>query len=118
VAFPYEAERLETGDESTGGPSASEADLEGGTADGSSADGESDDDAGPLDPLRDAVSAAMDGPTANAVLYVLPAWMSHVHLAALLVTVLTVLVWAGAEACWSAWSVSVEAPSVTVDRDD
>jgi hypothetical protein len=118
VAFPYEAERLETGDESTGGPSASEANLEGGTADGSGSDGEPDGDAGPLDPLRDAVSAAMDGPTANAVLYVLPAWMSRVHLAALLVAVLTALVWAGAEAYWSAWAVSVEAPSVAVDRDD
>lgn len=115
VAFPYESERLETGDESTGGPSASEANLESSTDAG--ANGEAD-DGGPLDPIRNAVSAAMDVPAANAVLYVLPAWMSRLHLAALLVAVLTTLCWVAVEAYWSAWSVSVERPWVSFERRD
>nr|WP_255194917.1 arylsulfotransferase family protein [Halorarius litoreus] len=115
VAFPYEAERLETGDESTGGPSARQADLAGHDASGSgdgaqTDDGTQADDDGPLDPLRSAVAGAMQGPTVNAVMYVMPVWMTRVDLAALLVLVGTVVVWAGTEAYWSPWQATVRRP--------
>ncbi|WP_255151085.1 aryl-sulfate sulfotransferase [Halorarius halobius] len=104
VAFPYEAERLGTGDESTGGPSARAANLTGGLASDGGSAAESPD--GPLDRL----AGLTRGPTVNAVLYVLPAWMDRLHLAALLVLAATLVVWAGAEAYRSPWTATVRWP--------
>ncbi len=113
VAFPYEAERLETGDESTGGPSAQRADLgeqTNASAGGASEPGSGGSDGGPLEPARNAIAGLFDGPTANAVMYVLPAWMSRIHLAALVTIVVTLVVWSAAEAYWSAWTVDLHRP--------
>ena len=117
VAFPYEAERLETGDESTGGPSAREANLAGSTG-GSSGDStqEQDDSGGAFGAVRGAVASVMDGPTVNAVMYVLPVWMTRFDLAMLVLLVVTLLAWAVAEVYWSPWRVDVHQP-LSFDRE-
>jgi PAS domain-containing protein len=117
VAFPYEAERLETGDESTGGPSAREANLAGATGgSGDDSTQQRTDDGGTFAAVRGAVGSAMDGPTANAVMYVLPVWMTRFDLAMLVLLVVTLLAWAVAEVYWSPWQVSVHQP-LSFDRE-
>ncbi|WP_115864034.1 arylsulfotransferase family protein [Halorussus litoreus] len=137
VAFPYESERLGTGDESTGGPSAASADLQsqsgGATGDGSaSGDGgeaggpgeaEARDSAdsedglavesgvtGALERAWQVVESLLPGRTANALMYVTPVWMAGPELLALGVLVLTLLLWLAAEAYWSSWTASVRSP--------
>jgi hypothetical protein len=113
VAFPYEAERLETGDESSGGPSARQAGLGDRTADseggGDAGDGATD-SAGLLEPLRRAITGLLDGPMANAVMYILPAWMGRIHLAALVVLVAMLPVWGLAELYWAGYRADLRRP--------
>jgi hypothetical protein len=102
VAFPYEAERLGTGDESTGGPARR------GTA---TTDGESG--GGPGGDQNDPVNSGLggsSGPLMNAVAYVLPLWMGTVELLALVGFCLGSLTWVVAEWRWSSLDVTVQKP--------
>ncbi|WP_132057962.1 arylsulfotransferase family protein [Halorussus amylolyticus] len=120
IAFPYEAERLDTGDESEGGPAASEADLEsnrggGGDGEADAATREPTADSGVLDRTWLVVKGLLPGRIANSVMYVTPIWMGGGELVALAALALVVLVWVGAEAYWSSWSASVRWP-VSISR--
>jgi hypothetical protein len=109
VAFPYEAERLGTGDESTGGPPTGEAGLAGRVGDEGAdestdaAESESDD--------------SLAGPLANSVFYVLPAWMGLPATIATVLAVPVTLGWLLAEWRWSRYRLSVRSP-VSLGRDD
>ncbi|WP_122088168.1 arylsulfotransferase family protein [Halalkalicoccus subterraneus] len=104
--MPYEAERLETGDESTGGESAQQLGYESRTAD-ESADESSGDGFSPLDPLIglfDRIGAVIESllphRITNGILFVSPVWMGTAHFAAIGVGLLTLLVWIGSELGW------------------
>ena len=127
VAFPYEAERLGTGDESAGGPARSGTDAnetdgtpsrtDGGpngtaTADSGAGGGESGD--GAAGDRLDLESLGSDLP-ANAVRYVLPVWMGVPELLGLALASLSALAWLAAEWRWSSISVGVRSP-VSLER--
>jgi hypothetical protein len=97
VAFPYEAERLGTGDESTGGPASGRAGLSGTAATTT----------GGTETARGGLDA---GPIANAVSYVLPTWMGFTELAALVGFCLVAVAWAVAELRWSSLTATVRSP--------
>ena len=92
VSFPYEAERLGTGDESAGGPSAASLSQTS--------------ESGELRSVEEggfwvAVKQVLPGKYLNAVMYVLPPWMALPELFALAALVLAGLAWVGAEARWA-----------------
>jgi hypothetical protein len=101
VAFPYEAERLGTGDESAGGSPVGGESRADGAAETGDERGERDAGSG---------SFSLVGPEVNAVLYVLPVWMGIPQLLALVVAVLTLLVWGVAEYRWSNYRMAVHRP--------
>ena len=84
VSFPYEAERLGTGDESAGGPSAGR-DLRAEEWSG----------------FWIAVKGVLPGKYLNAVMYVLPTWMGLPELFALVALVGAGTLWAGMEVRWA-----------------
>jgi hypothetical protein len=96
---PYEAERLGTGDESEGGPSAEKADLRSRETD-ETADSEDSTSAAGFTPRK----------VINSVTFVLPIWMGLAEAAAALILVLTALAWAGIEYRNSSVSVSLRWP--------
>jgi hypothetical protein len=85
VAFPYEAERLGTGDESSGGPSAAHPEM---GADGSSGSTFSE------------VKRNVGGKYLNGAMYVAPVWMGPLELLALVVGALALLVLVVTELAW------------------
>ena len=91
VSFPYEAERLGTGDESAGGPSAGSL-----TANGSDGELRSVEETG----FWVSVKQSLPGKYLNAIVYVLPAWMGLPELFALATLVVAGALWAGVEAWW------------------
>jgi hypothetical protein len=120
VAFPYEAERLGTGDESTGGPSAASADLRSRTGGGGSAEntgGIAAESETPdlLNRAWNVVEDLLPGRTANGLMYVTPVWMGGPEVLALGAIVLTLLVWLLAEFYWSSWTASFNTP-VSISR--
>ncbi|PSP56072.1 arylsulfotransferase (asst) [Halobacteriales archaeon QS_1_67_19] len=120
IAFPYESERLGTGDESTDGPSAAEAGLEsrrgGGPAEDTAvAATDRTHLAAAFGGAWSVVQDLLPGRMGNAVMYVSPIWMSGPELMALATLVVVLLVWLLAEAYWSGWSASVRNP-VSITR--
>jgi len=95
VGMPYDAERLGTGDESTGGPALSTG--------GRVAAG------GPVERGLLAVKDALPSRVVNGALFSASAvgatWFGFVDLLVLVVLVLTLLAWGGAEYYWASWSV-------------
>nr|WP_240147512.1 arylsulfotransferase family protein [Halorussus sp. JP-T4] len=90
----YEAERLGTGDESAGGPSAASADLR------SHAPATVD---GPTDRLEEAVRGAVPIGVQNGLLgYFFPWWMGFYDVLTVFALAGVLLVWAGLELWWSA----------------
>ncbi|MFC7044831.1 arylsulfotransferase (asst) [Halobacteriaceae archaeon GCM10025711] len=90
IGFPYEVERLGTGDESAGGPSATSADI-------ASSRG-----SGPLGALWVDVKGSLSGPVFSATQYILPEWMGFVEFGAVVLFALTALAWGATETWWVA----------------
>ncbi|KAB1189904.1 arylsulfotransferase (asst) [Haloferax sp. MBLA0076] len=99
VAFPYEAERLGTGDESEGGPPAHELGLENRTASGLTVGGDG----------RAQVSI-LPGPVVNALYYILPQWMGPAALIASSLAGVVALGWAALELRWFPYRVELNNP--------
>ncbi|MFC7130612.1 arylsulfotransferase family protein [Haloferax chudinovii] len=87
IAFPYEAERLGTGDESAGGPSATQASLDSRTGS-----------------LSDRVltfgKQLIPGKYLNGLMYITPVWMGFVEVFELMMLLGTGLLWGGVEVVW------------------
>ncbi|WP_435181524.1 arylsulfotransferase family protein [Halorussus sp. AFM4] len=87
VSFPYEAERLGTGDESTGGPSAASADLPSRTP--------------PIDEqVWIVLKNLIPGKYLNGLMYITPAWMGFPELFAAVLFGVVALVWLLTESVW------------------
>ncbi|MFC7229678.1 arylsulfotransferase family protein [Salinirubellus salinus] len=100
---PYEAERLETGDESAGGPSAVEAGLRSSTdldGAGSSADARS---TSLLEQAKIGLKGLVPTKVANGITSVAPVWMGVFDLLAVLVGVLAAVCWGAAESWWAGY---------------
>ena len=76
IAFPYEAERLGTGDESANGPSAAKANLQSHTP-------------GPVGTLLIAVKKLIPGKYLNGLMYITPVWMGFAEVLELVVLLLS-----------------------------
>lgn len=87
IAFPYEAERLETGDESTDGPSAESGEIA--SRRGSVIDG-----------FWIGVKNVLPGRYLNGLMYITPVWVGIVELVALALALLALVAWAGTEVWW------------------
>jgi hypothetical protein len=97
VPVAYEAERLNTGAESTSGPSATEAKLVSQTTD----DHHTSDDAGSAGDIKSAIKGLLPNKLLNAVAYITPVWMGLLDLAIAGVATLALLTWLGLELWWS-----------------
>ncbi|WP_458189843.1 arylsulfotransferase family protein [Haladaptatus sp. NG-WS-4] len=87
IAFPYEAERLESGDESTNGPSAKSATV----ASRSGSLG---------DQFWIAVKSLIPGKYLNGLMYITPVWMGVPEVFAIVLGGIVALIWAGFETRW------------------
>jgi hypothetical protein len=87
IAFPYEVERLGTGDESTGGESAQSAELA--TRTGTLSDR-----------FWITVKSFIPGKYLNGLMYITPVWFGIQELLGLAVGLVVALVWGGAEVRW------------------
>jgi hypothetical protein len=87
IAFPYEAERLGTGDESSGGPSAARADLDSRTG-------------GMSDRALILAKQFIPGKYLNGIMYITPIWMGFLEVLELVTLLATCLLWVGSEAFW------------------
>lgn len=94
----YDAERLGTGDESAGGPSAASLGLAPRRAGG-------DRSFGPRERVAIDFKHAVPGPVLNTALYVLPEWIGFRELVALAVGGTAALAWVLAELWWSRWTL-------------
>ncbi|RZV10687.1 arylsulfotransferase ASST [Natrinema hispanicum] len=102
-SLPYEAERLETGDESEGGQSTQALGLENRTAAETSSGGGGGGgelEFSPFEFLGDFVETILPHRIYNALLFVSPVWMGASEFAAIGVALLTGLSWAGLEIRW------------------
>nr|WP_240147649.1 arylsulfotransferase family protein [Halorussus sp. JP-T4] len=87
VSFPYESERLSTGDESTGGPSAASADLPARTP--------------PLDErVWIFLKNLIPGKYLNGLMYITPTWMGFPELFAAVLFGVVALLWLLTESVW------------------
>ncbi|WP_129116820.1 aryl-sulfate sulfotransferase [Halegenticoccus tardaugens] len=106
LTLPYEAERLGTGPESAGGPSADRADLP------STRANRGGDDLS----LGSIVYAVVPGEIVLAVGFVLPAWMGMADALTLAFALGVAALWLGLELYWSPWRVGLRRP-VSIRRD-
>ncbi|WP_433623014.1 arylsulfotransferase family protein [Halomicrococcus sp. NG-SE-24] len=122
--FPYDAERLGTGDESAGGPSAQRADLAGkASIDGEAKDAESKaktGDDGLASLPKKALTAVEDTippKLLNAALYVMPGWFHVLEVFALVGVLLVGLTWSLAEAYWRGYRLQLPVDRVASDEN-
>lgn len=99
VGTPYEAERLETGDESTTGESAQELEL---VSTGGYEPRLSDEPRTRAGPIEKAI-AFLRGPGVNGILYVAPEWMTIRELPTLGRLIGSILLWGALEMYWSSF---------------
>jgi len=107
VDTPYEVERLGTGDESTGGESARSLGLTSrdGTATGDATE-DRDSSSGIFDSIVDSLKTLFPGVVENALLFILPAWITPQIFLSSVVAVGLGVVWSVAELYWRGWRVS------------
>lgn len=111
VAFPYEAERLGTGDESTGGMAASTLELRS-RGDGVQTPSGTDSDEKPSFSLGilNLIKSVLPGPLVSAIQYLLPAWITPAQLllfttAGVMTGILGIL-----EYRWRDYKISIQSP--------
>jgi hypothetical protein len=107
VGFPYEAERLSTGDESAGGPAADRAGLDSRSARGSG-DGSATDSI--VGRLWLGIKGHVPGPLLNAVVYVVPGWIGPMESVALVAFCTSTLAWLALEWRWSPYTLRWSRP--------
>ncbi len=121
--FPYDAERLGTGDESAGGPSAQRANLAGKATVASEAKDTaskvktSDDGLAAL-PTKTltAVEDTIPPKLLNAALYVMPGWFNVLEVLVLIVGLFVGLTWCLAEAYWRGYRLQLPVGHIKSDE--
>ncbi|WP_144906266.1 aryl-sulfate sulfotransferase [Halobellus captivus] len=98
VGFPYESERLGTGDESAGGPSAASIDLPSRAPDPAAGS------------LTDRLVDALPSKVANGLSYLFPRWIGVVEGLSAGALIVAVPAWALAEYRWSAYAIDLRTP--------
>ncbi|WP_224334459.1 aryl-sulfate sulfotransferase [Haloprofundus halobius] len=106
VAFPYESERLETGDESEGGESAASLGLPSRTADDAASE-----DRTILTSAWLTVRGVVPGSVVNGIVYLVPGWMGPLEGVALLALVGGGVTWAALEWRWSPYRLRLQPPA-------
>lgn len=101
VGTPYEAERLETGDESMTGESARKL----GITTSKDASRLTDENPTPAGPVEKAI-AFLGGPVVNGILYVIPRWLTIKDLPALGLLAGSLLIWGVLEIHWSSFGLA------------
>jgi hypothetical protein len=102
VPVAYEAERLDTGDESTGGASAAELNL----SSQSLADEEaSPQQSGILSKIKNTIKALFPNKVVNGIANTTPTWIGFYDLIVFLGGFLTAIIWVGLEVIWSNFKV-------------
>lgn len=97
VPVAYEAERLNTGDESTEGPSATKADLRSRILSGT----QSTEQSNVFVRVKNRVKGSIPNKIINSVSYLTPSWVGFYDLVALLIGILAASTWIGFEIRWS-----------------
>ncbi|MFC7202428.1 arylsulfotransferase family protein [Haloferax namakaokahaiae] len=98
IGFPYEAERLGTGDESAGGQSAVALGLPSQTLDD-------------LDTsVQTQVTETLPPDIVNAISYVFPRWVGTIEVLAVLILIGTVVTWMALEYRWAGYSIGLRIP--------
>ena len=97
---PYDAERLETGDESTGGQSAAALGLESQTS-GADDGGRQNVDLGVFDPIVDRVRSVVPSHVVTFVVYASPSWLGPSALGPVTAGLATALLWGCVELRWT-----------------
>ncbi|WP_435359235.1 arylsulfotransferase family protein [Haloarchaeobius sp. DFWS5] len=124
IAFPYESERLGTGDESTGGQSMQSLNGESRTEDdsdgnvsasagniaGASANSGTGGESGVFASIWGGIKDVMPSKVSQAVSYVKPLWMGPAEILASLLAIVVLLVWVPLELYWAPYSVSLHSP--------
>ena len=108
ISGAYDSERLGTGDESAGGPSASDGKMA--FASGAAATPNAPERGGSRGLSERVLLTLKDyfpDMVLNPVLYVLPAWIGFVELCAILLLLATAVAWSLAEFWWSPWHVGL-----------
>ncbi|WP_224449028.1 arylsulfotransferase family protein [Haloprofundus salilacus] len=106
VAFPYESERLETGDESSGGESAASLGLPSRTVDDTGGD-----DKTLLTSAWLTVRSVVPGSLLNGIVYLVPGWMGPIEAGALVALVVVGVGWAVLEWRWSPYRLRLQSPA-------
>ncbi|WP_255148956.1 aryl-sulfate sulfotransferase [Halorarius halobius] len=107
-SLPYEAERLETGDESYGGESAESLQLDSRTATVVEQSGGGS--AGIGARIWVTIRSVVPGTITNGLLFILPAWVSTGDAVTLLILGGVCLTWLSVELYWIPYTVSVHRP--------
>ncbi|MFB6101556.1 MAG: aryl-sulfate sulfotransferase [Haloplanus sp.] len=100
---PYEAERLDTGDESQGGESATRLGLESRTVDDRQVDEMS---------IKGMIKSIIPNAVINAIVFVKPVWMGFYHIGASLAIIGVLLIWPPLEFYWSEYELKIRTPIV------
>jgi len=104
IGLPYEAERLSTGDESTGGRRASVAGLESRDV-GSTDPAEGDGGGNVATVAKEMIRAVVPPKLVNGILFVLPPWALWWHLILFVLALVDLLVWGVLEYRWSTYEL-------------
>ena len=115
VTHPYDAERLETGDESTGGHSAAALDL---TSRDRTSRGGHEYDFGIYEPFVRLVRDYVPSRIVNAAVYVTPTWMGIAELGPAILATLVGVTWGVLEVAWVLQSRKIGVRSPVYRRDD
>jgi len=101
VPVAYEAERLETGDESAGGPSASRAGIPSVTAESES----NEKDSSPIVRIKSWIKGRFPNKLVNGITAVTPVWVGLFDLVVLLFGLFSFVLWIGLETWWAPYSL-------------
>jgi len=102
IGLPYDAERLSTGDESTGGPPASEAGIESRTLETDSS-GDGSNRSGFMIAIKETVRNIVPPTLLNGILFILPPWAMWHHIPLFLAAALDLAVLGVLEFRWSSY---------------
>lgn len=115
IYLPYEAERVESGDESTGGPAAAASAID--SRDAQTQTGQTDRASSLSEFAWNIASTLIPSRILNGLVFVFPAWMGKGDIIPLGVILTTVVVWGLLEVRWLPYRIDVRWP-LRVFRED